>query len=124
MTGGRARALLVRIGVLACALGCLVLPGCSGPTSPEKPYHQGVITSLDLQDSLRSMLVESDPGSPGCEDSSFYTIWDETKVYRLGGGRLDRVDLAVGQRVSVEWSGAQLDSCPPIRAAQKVFIQQ
>lgn len=85
----------------------------------------GIITSLDLQDPLRTMLVDSDPGAGPdqlCEKAAYYTLGSGTHIYRLGGGRLGPQDLAVGKRVSVEYDGSQLDSCPPIRAAENIFL--
>jgi len=103
----------------------LLTPGCGGPTAPSGRYVEGVITSLNFQDPLRTMLVDSDPGADQnqlCETAAYYTLGSDTRIYRLGGGSLTRQDLAVGKRVSVEYDGSQLDSCPPIRAAQNVFV--
>ena len=112
-------------GLYPLASLLLVVLGCSDPTAPRGLYEEGIITSLNFQDPLRTMLVDSDPGTdpdPLCETAAYYTLGNDTRIYRLGGGSLTQQDLAVGKRVSVEYDGSQLDSCPPIRAAQNVFV--
>ena len=101
------------------------LVSCASPTSPDPSAFVGVITAFRSGTAVPTMLVRNGPlGEPDsqCERSAYYTVWSNTEIYRLGGGRLGPDALLVGTTVSVEWDGFQLDSCPPVRRARRIFV--
>ena len=103
----------------------VALLGCASPTRPTEPYFEGVITSFKAGTLLPTILVEEAPlgePDPSCERASYYAIWNDTQIYRLGGGRLTQNALVVGATLSVESTGDQLDSCPPVRRARRIFV--
>ena len=111
------------LAMLVAATAAVALAQTEPETPAEEPFGiVGSITSI----SGDSVLVEADPASQFEGDKGYFTVTEETGIFRLVGG--DALapatfeELEVGQLVEATYSGPILESYPPQGGAGSIVI--
>lgn len=107
-----------------------LLVSCASGTGSEtvpvtEPSIRGTITQVSPGEP-RTVLVEESPGEESGSNKASVRLTGETRLLRRSGEAVQRAapeDLAVGQRVSVWFTGPVRESFPVQADAGTIFIE-
>lgn len=110
---------LLLVALVSCAAGT------GGETVPAtEPSIRGTVTQVS-PDEPRTVLVEENPGEESGSNKASVRLTGETRVLRRSGEAVQRAapaDLAVGQTVSVWFTGPVRESFPVQADAGTIVI--
>jgi uncharacterized protein DUF3221 len=116
---------------LLLVLPLLVLLSCSVRSASEAPPAtdpdlRGTVTRADLSAEPPAVLVEEKPEETTGSAKALVRLTEETRILRRVGDGVERAaleDLAVGQTVSVWFSGPVMESYPVQGTAAAVVME-
>src|SRR5262245_51856604 len=97
----------------------------AAPASP--PDIRGTLTKVNVSVEPRTVLVEEKPEESAGSPKASVRLTPETRILKRMAGEVERAapqDLAVGQTVSVWFSGPVMESYPIQATAATVVIEE
>ncbi len=121
----RAAAIRAALAGAALVIALVTVAGCGTPSPPSEPAGiVGRVERIDAADGQRSMLVVGGKQAPGAvSDRASCRITDETTVVDASGNEVGAEQLAVGDQVSVWFTGPVAESYPVQGTASFVQIR-